>query len=71
MSKSSKNTQPVTQEMLDKFEIGQSIARYAFYTNLTYQGVDPKTGNIIIHDINGDSKNYPKWMFLKYAEVAK
>jgi len=69
MAKNQLNEHPVTEQMLEGFEVGQPIARYCFFVNLTFKGIED--GNVVIADCNGDTKKHPKWLFLKHARVAK
>lgn len=69
MAKNKVNEHPVTEEMLEGFEIGHPIARFGFFVNLTFQGiVDDK---VSFADKTGAVKKEPKWLFLKHARVAK
>lgn len=58
---------PVTEEMLAKFEIGQNIDRYCFYTNITFQGVEDD--KVILMDSQGRYKKDPKWLFFRHARM--
>lgn len=58
---------PVTEEMLAKFEVGQTIDRYCFYTNITYQGMEDD--KVVLMDKNGTYKKDPKWLFLRHARM--
>lgn len=67
MKKKTKDTINVTADMLDTLKVGDPIARYCFFVNLTFQGFE--NDKVVIMDINGDKKKIEKWLFLKYAEV--
>jgi hypothetical protein len=69
MSKNQKNEHVISEEMLNSFEVGHPIARFGFFINLTFQGIE--NDKVHISDCNGDVKQHPVWLFLKHARVAK
>jgi len=69
MAKNKINEHPITEEMLKGFKNGDPIARFGFFVNLTYQGMENDV--VSFADKNGTIKKEPKWLFLKHARVAK
>lgn len=63
------NEHPITEEMLAKMQVGDPIARFGFFVNMTYQGMENDV--VSFADKNGTIKKEPKWLFLKHARVAK
>ena len=69
MAKNKINEHPVSEEMLKGFKIGDPIARFGFFVNLTFQGIED--GRVLMGDCKGAIKKEPEWLFLKHARVAK
>lgn len=69
MAKNKVNEHPITEEMLDNFNIGHPIARFGFFVNLTFISITD--GKVVFADHVGNVKEEPKWLFLKHARVAK
>lgn len=57
----------VTAEMLETFEKGQVINRYALFTDVVFDRIED--GKVVLLDKNGTEKKDPVWLFLKYAQL--
>lgn len=69
MAKNKVNEHLITEDMLNSFEIGHPIARFGFFVNLTFQGIED--GLVLMGDCKGAIKKEPQWLFLKHARVVK
>lgn len=60
-----KNKNSKTEEI--ELKVGQ-VVRYAFYSNVTFEGFDEK-GHVILKDKSGDIKLVYRNLFEQYVEI--
>lgn len=65
-AKKAKTSKAVETEVVE-LEVGQKI-RYAFYSNITFEGFDEK-GQAILKDKDGNLKYVYRSLFEKYVEI--